>query len=128
MSDLPTPVRDETGRFVKSETSHPTLSQDDMHPVSRMLFGWLSTPRAPLIAFWAAVVLAVVLVLLDSVVPGEAEIAFARFNGFYAAFGFLVLVVAVLVCWPLSGLLRRHEDYYGEGDDTPLQLDREREE
>jgi hypothetical protein len=128
MSDLPTPVRDETGRFVKSETSHPALSQDDMHPVSRILFGWLSTPRAPLIAFWAAVVLAVVLVLLDSVLPGEAAFPFARFNGFFAVFGFLALVVAVVICWPLSGLVRRQVDYYGEGDDTPLQLDREREE
>jgi hypothetical protein len=32
--------------------------------------------------------------------------------GFFAAFGFIALAVAVLSAWPLGRLLRRPEDYY----------------
>jgi len=117
---VPTPPeRDANGRFVKPEPEAPKPNDDDMHPVSKLLFGWVSSPRTPLIMLVAVIVIALGLVLYDLSVDRHEYLDFANANGFYAIWGFAAFALAVLSGWPLGKLLRRDEDYYGEADTKP---------
>jgi len=117
---VPTPPeRDANGRFVKPEPVAPKPNDDDMHPVSKLLFGWVSSPRTPLVILVAVVVISLGLVLFDLSVDRHEYLDFANANGFYAIWGFAAFALAVLSGWPLGRLLRRDEDYYGEADTTP---------
>lgn len=119
MSDAKAPGRDETGRFVKVDEPASPIAPDEMHPVSRLLFGWVSAKATPSIFLWGTVIIAMGLVVVDYVMNRHDYMDFANFNGFYAFWGFAAFSIAVLSGWPLGKLLRRGEDYYGEGDDTP---------
>ena len=119
------PERDSSGRFVKPEQDLPTPNDDGMHPVSRVLFGWVSSPRTPLMLLVLTVVIAIALVLIDFAVNRHEYLDFANANGFYALWGFGAFALAVLSGWPLGKLLRRDEDYYGEADTTPHDVEQD---
>lgn len=119
MSDNTPPVRDGSGRFVKPEEATSPLAPEEMHPVSRILFGWVSARATPSILLWGTVFVSVALVLVDYGLDRQPDPGLAGVNGFFALFGFAALAGTVLLSWPLGKLLRRSEDYYGEGDPTP---------
>ncbi|MEL6724819.1 MAG: hypothetical protein AAFP81_04390 [Pseudomonadota bacterium] len=119
------PERDASGRFVKPEDEMPIPNDDDMHPVSRLLFGWVSAPRVPLAILIFVIVLTVGLVLLDLSLDRHEKVEMANANGFYALWGFAAFALAVLSGWPLGKLLRRDEDYYGEAETTPDDVERD---
>ena len=119
------PERDSSGRFVKPEQDLPPPSDHDMHPMSRLLFGWVSSPRTPMILLILTVVIAIGLVLIDFAVNRHEYLDFANANGFYAIWGFAAFALAVLSGWPLGKLLRRDEDYYGEAATTPQDVEQD---
>ncbi|MEL6665845.1 MAG: hypothetical protein AAFQ24_06890 [Pseudomonadota bacterium] len=119
------PERDSSGRFIKPEQDLPPPSDHDMHPMSRLLFGWVSSPRTPMILLVLTVVIALGLVLIDFAVNRHEYLDFANANGFYALWGFAAFALAVLSGWPLGKLLRRDEDYYGEADTTPHDVEQD---
>ena len=119
------PERDASGRFVKPEDETPIPNDDDMHPMSKLLFGWVGSPRVPLAILIFVVVLTVGLVILDLGLDRHEQVDMANANGFYALWGFAAFALAVLSGWPLGKLLRRDEDYYGEADTTPHDVEQD---
>ncbi|MEM9180819.1 MAG: hypothetical protein AAGA89_13980 [Pseudomonadota bacterium] len=117
------PERDSSGRFVKPEDDAPMPSDENMHPLSRMLFGWVSSSRTPLFLLILVILICAGLVLFDLAVNRHEYLDFANANGFYAIWGFAAFGLAVLSGWPLGKLLRRDEDYYGEAETTPQDVE-----
>lgn len=121
----PPPIeRDKTGRFVKPDTlDTPDLRDDDMHPVSRLLFGWVEGKRTPILLLAAVSLICFLLILVDLVLNRHEYVALADMTGFYGLWGFGGFALAVLSGWPLGKLLRRGEDYYGEADTRPADVE-----
>ncbi len=120
------PERDASGRFVKPEPDEPMKpSNDDMHPLSKLLFGWVESPRTPLLLLILVILISVGLIVIDLGVNRHEYLDFANATGFYAIWGFAAFAIAVLSGWPLGKLLRRDEDYYGEADTTPQDVESE---
>lgn len=117
------PERDASGRFVKPEQDTPQPGDENMHPMSKLLFGWVGSPRTPLILLILVILICVGLVLYDWTLNRHEYLDFANANGFYALWGFAAFALAVLSGWPLGKLLRRDEDYYGEADTTPQDVE-----
>ena len=117
------PDRDSSGRFVKPEQDAPKPSDANMHPMSKLLFGWVSSSRTPLILLVLVILICVGLVVIDLAVNRHEYLDFANANGFYAIWGFAAFGLAVLSGWPLGKLLRRDEDYYGEAETTPQDVE-----
>ena len=117
------PERDSSGRFVKPEQEAPKPSDENMHPMSKLLFGWVGSPRTPLILLILVIVICAGLVVFDLTVNRHEYLDFANANGFYALWGFAAFALAVLSGWPLGKLLRRDEDYYGEAETTPQDVE-----
>ena len=117
------PERDSSGRFIKPEDDAPQPSDENMHPLSRLLFGWVSSSRTPLILLILVILICVGLVVFDLAVNRHEYLDFANANGFYAIWGFAAFGLAVLSGWPLGKLLRRDEDYYGEAETTPQDVE-----
>lgn len=121
MTDVPATERDSAGRFVKAEIEPTPIAADDtVHPMATLLFGWVDAKRTPTILLGVILLLSIVLVAADLSVLREAPVGMANLTGFFGAVGFLAVAIPVLAAWPLSRLLRRREDFYGEGDDTPV--------
>lgn len=127
MTTQPPIDRDTSGRFVKPEADEamPIPGQDEMHPMSRLLFGWVESPRTPLILFIGVIVVVVGLFLVDLRLDRHEYIDIAHITGFYGLWGFGAFSLAVLSGWPLGKLLRRREDYYGEAETTPQDVEDE---
>ena len=120
MSDTSSPDRDASGRFVKNDApAAPKVGDDQMHPMARLLFGWVSAKATPAILLWGKIAICAGLILADLGIHRHEYLHFAEFNGFYGIWGFGAFAFAVLSGWPLGRLLRRDEDFYGEGDATP---------
>ena len=120
MSDTSSPERDSSGRFVKPDApATPRLDDGEMHPMARFLFGWVSAKPTAAIFLWGTIAICAGLVLADLAVHRHEYLHFAEFNGFSGIWGFGAFALAVLSGWPLGRMLRRGEDYYGEGDATP---------
>lgn len=117
------PERDSSGRFVKPEQEAPKPSNEGMHPLAKLLFGWVESPRTPFLLLVIAVVISAGLVVADLAVNRHEYLEFANATGFYAFWGFAAFAIAVLSGWPLGKLLRRDEDYYGEADTTPSDVE-----
>ena len=117
------PERDSSGRFVKPEEEAPKPSDENMHSMSKLLFGWVGSPRTPLILLILVIVICIGLVVYDLTVNRHEYLDFANANGFYALWGFAAFALAVLSGWPLGKLLRRDEDYYGEAETTPQDVE-----
>ncbi len=114
------PERDSSGRFVKPEQDEPIKPSDEnMHPMSKLLFGWVDAPRTPFLLLIIVIAICVGLVVIDLAVHRHEYLEFANATGFYALWGFGAFAIAVLSGWPLGKLLRRDEDYYGEAETTP---------
>lgn len=120
------PQRDSSGRFVKTPDQDPVTpvyTPDEMHPVSKLLFGWVDDPRTPRFVLIGISVLCGILVLSDLIVNRHDYFQIAESTAFYAIWGFGAFAIAVLSGWPLGALLRRDEDYYGEADTTPSDVE-----
>lgn len=113
--------RDASGRFVKNEAASAEINHnaDDIHPVSKILFGWVENKRTPLALLVLVIVICVGLFVVDVFHHRHEYLHFAEATGFYALWGFGAFALAVLSGWPLGKLLRRSEDYYGEADTVP---------
>ncbi|MBR9834960.1 MAG: hypothetical protein GYB42_07175 [Alphaproteobacteria bacterium] len=94
-----------------------------MHPVSKLLFGWVEAPRTPLFLFIGVILVCAGLVLVDLTLNRHEYIHLAEGFAFYAMWGFGAFAFAVLSGWPLGKLLRRSEDYYGEAETTPQDVE-----
>lgn len=122
------PERDSSGRFVKPEQEAPKPSNEGMHPLAKLLFGWVESPRTPFLLLVIVVLISAILIVADLIIGREVKdkyqaIAFTQATGFYAFWGFAAFAIAVLSGWPLGKLLRRDEDYYGEADTTPSDVE-----
>lgn len=89
---------------------------EDMHPMSKLLFGWVEAPNTGRIIFWAIAGLAAILILADLVVHRHIKEDIEGIFGAYGWYGFLAFGGVVLTGWPLGQLLRRGEDYYGDAE------------
>ena len=110
-NDTTPPVRDNSGRFVKTAAEKVNAMSrtpdDGIHPMSRILFGWTQAKGIGGIIFWGMAGLSIVLVLLDLVIPRHEKIGIANSVGFYGLWGFAAFSFVVLMGWPLGRLLRR---------------------
>jgi hypothetical protein len=128
MSDnTPNDTRDSGGRFVKraAEQAHRlhTPSDDGVHPIAKLLFGWTESPRAGTFIFWGVGILSAFLIVIDLAVDRHEYVHLAEATGFYALWGFAAFAFVVLMGWPLGRLLRRSEDYYGDPGGPPADVD-----
>src|SRR6056297_402290 len=119
------PERDSSGRFVKPDEDPIFDDDSEMHPVSKLLFGWVGSKRTPLAILVAVILICAGLILYDLAVNRHEYVEMANANGFYALWGFAAFALAVLSGWPLGKLLRRDEDYYGEADTVPDDVERD---
>ena len=53
------PERDASGRFVKPEQEEQLPGDETMHPLSKVLFGWVGSSRTPLFLLIAVIVICV---------------------------------------------------------------------
>ena len=112
-------MSDETPSRPCSQTDGP----DEMHPAARFLFGWVEAPGIGRLLLFIVIAACAALIALDFTIDRHDEADFANTNGFYAFWGFGAFALAVLSGWPLGALLRRDEDYYGEADTTPKDVE-----
>ncbi|MEM8616867.1 MAG: hypothetical protein AAGF20_08020 [Pseudomonadota bacterium] len=113
------PERDAAGRFTKTQAQEAPVIPETVHPASRFLFGWVQARRTPLVLLLLLVVLVGGLAVADLARSGESRVELANMTGFYGLWSAFAVAVTILLAWPLSRLLRRAANYYGEGDDTP---------
>ncbi len=124
MTTKPPFERDESGRFLKPESEMTGQGRDDqIHPLSKFLFGWVEAPKTPLLLLILVITICGGLVAFDLILDRHEYIHLADITGFYAMWGFGGFALAVLSGWPLGKLLRRDEDYYGEADTTPRDVE-----
>ncbi|MEO1027661.1 MAG: hypothetical protein AAFX02_01265 [Pseudomonadota bacterium] len=98
----------------------PATGNDDMHPVARILFGWVEAPNTPKFIFWGIAALAALLLIADPLRDiAHAKEDLEKIFGAYGWYGFLAFASVVLTGWPLGRLLRRGENYYGDLDEAP---------
>lgn len=75
---------------------------------------WLESPRnVKKLAFFGIIVL-LVLVLLDKMRHGHAEIPFESSFGFYSLYGLISCIGLILIAKFLGIFLKRRENYYDE--------------
>lgn len=126
MSSTPPIERDSSGRFVKLETHTPNAPahDDKVHPVGKLLFGWVEHPRIGMILLVGVIVALFAFILADVIYTDRHDyFHFAEATWFYAIWGLGAFSFAVLAGWPLGKLLRRDEDYYGEADTKPRDVE-----
>lgn len=127
MSDNDKVVRDEqTGRFRRvTETAYRlhTVDDSEIHPMSKILFGWTEGKNVGNILFFLVGGLSFALILLDLVIKRKEYVDLANMTGFYALWGFGAFFLVVLAGWPLGKLLRSDEDYYGDDGGPPSDID-----
>ena len=111
MSDPNQPGRDETGRFMKRtvEQMHNlhTPSEDGIHPLSQILFGWTHRKGIVNIIFWVLLALSVIMLSVDFFVPRHDYLKFANYSGFYGVWGFVSFSFAGSHAAPRRELLWR---------------------
>ena len=90
---------------------------DKMHPVARLLFGWVTGEKTGKFIFWGLAVLSLLLIVADFIIDRHPHNEAESYLGFYALYGFVSFGFAVLMGWPLGRLLRRSDDYYGDKGD-----------
>lgn len=129
MTDETPTGRDNSGRFVKRAAEQVNAmsrtSDEGVHPMSKVLFGWTEHKKIGAILFWVLAALSLVLVVADLGIHRHDKIAFANSIGFYGLWGFLSFSFVVLMGWPLGKLLRRDENYYGDAGGPPADIDPE---
>ncbi len=127
MTDETPGGRDNSGRFVKraaeSVNAMSRTTDEGVHPMSKVLFGWTEIKGIGAILFWGTAALSLALVLADLAVHRHEKISFANSVGFYGLWGFVSFAFVVLMGWPLGRLLRRDENYYGDAGGPPDDID-----
>lgn len=127
MSDNNDNDRDNSGRFVKraAETAHRmhTPSDEGVHPMAKLLFGWTEWKGIGNVIFWGVLGLSVLLILLDLLIDRHEYFHFAEATGFYGLYGFCAFAFVVLMGWPLGRLLRRDINYYKDAGGPPADID-----
>lgn len=119
---LPPSERGANGRFQKKEAPQPPMpGEETVNPMSKLLYGWVESPRAGFILLAVVVGLLAFFTLLDFVAVDHGKSSKPWW--LYLGFGFFGFSLAVLSGWPLGSLLRRDEDYYGEADTTPADIE-----
>ncbi len=98
-------------------------SEEGIHPMSRLLFGWVEAPGIADRILWGVAGLSLLLIGLDFLVERHEKVALAAAPAFYALWGFGAFAFVVLMGWPLGRLLRRDEDYYGDLSGPPADID-----
>ncbi len=110
MTDDTPPVRDASGRFVKRATETVNAlsrtSDEGIHPMAKVLFGWTEAKGIGTILLCLTCVLSVLLILADLLVDRHETINAAGLFGFYGLFGFAALGFVLLAGWPLKGKQR----------------------
>lgn len=96
----------------------PHATDDDMHPMAKVLFGWVGAPLTGRIIFWGLGLLALILLAVDPLMHRHVKADIEGYFGFYGIYGFVAFAFVVLMGWPLGRLLRRPENYYGDIDDA----------
>ena len=94
-----------------------SAEDDAMHPMAKVLFGWVSAPKTGLFIRWGLIIGAILLIAADFVIHRHPHNEVESYLGFYGFYGFLAFGFVVLMGWPLGRLLRRDEDYYGDQDE-----------
>lgn len=129
MSETPETERDASGRFVRraAETAHRlhTTSDEGVHPMSKVLFGWTEWKHIGAVIFWGVLGLSALLIAVDVGIDRKEYFTFAKATGFYGLWGFGAFAFVVLMGWPLGRLLRRAPDYYGDESGPPADIDPE---
>ena len=119
--------RDTSGRFIKraAEKAHKlhTVSDEGVHPMAKILFGWTEAKNIGAIMFWGLGILGAGLIVLDLAAGRHDYFTFATATGFYGLYGFAAFSFVVLMGWPLGKMLRRSEDYYGDPGGPPADVD-----
>lgn len=93
-------------------------SEEDMHPMAKILFGWVNAPRTGRVIFWGLAGLSLILLILDTIVHRHVKEDIEAYIGFYGFYGFIAFGFVVLMGWPLGRLLRRPENYYSDANET----------
>ena len=115
-----------------SENTSNDMSKDDHHaaddatPLAKLLFGWTDAKSTVNILFVVIGVLGLGLLAVDFIHHRHTHykaVAFSDAYLFYGIYGFGAFSLVVLSGWPLGKLLRRDEDYYGEADTTPSDVE-----
>ena len=90
---------------------------DNMHPIAKILFGWVTAPDSGKFVLWGLLVLSAMLIGADFVIDRHPHTDAESYLGFYGLFGFCAFGSFVLMGWPLGRLLRREENYYDDQND-----------
>ena len=101
----------------KEPQIHDEIDQAEMHPMAKLLFGWVLKPKMGNYVFGALAVLSVLLISIDFSDIRHPHNEAESYIGFYGIYGFFAFAFAVLMGWPLGRLLRRDENYYGDQDE-----------
>ncbi|MEE9381496.1 MAG: hypothetical protein V3V03_08825 [Hyphomonadaceae bacterium] len=102
---------------MSEDMKHNVPTDEDIHPISQALFGWVEIKGIGKIIFWVLAAISVVLILLDFRIEHHPHFAIEGTKGFYGFVGFIAFTFVVLTGKPLGKLLRRDENYYGDADD-----------
>lgn len=90
---------------------------DNMHPMAKLLFGWVTAPKAGMFILWGLVASSIALIAADFFIPRHPHTEAESYLGFYGVYGFCAFAFVALMGWPLGRLLRRPENYYEDQDD-----------
>ncbi len=119
----PPPKSERLARAAERAAELHTLGSDGVHPMSRILFGWVGWKHIGALFFWGLAALGLMLVGIDTVMNRHDYFHIANATGFYALWGFGSFAFVVLMGWPLGKLLRRGENYYGDAGGPPADID-----
>lgn len=92
-------------------TQKTNKSDDQIHPLARF-FLWLDHPLARSLPLYIFGGLAILLLVVEFLVPRHAGGKWEEVFGFYEIEGFFGFCLAVLAGWPLRWLLSRDPKYY----------------
>lgn len=88
----------------------------DEHPLSVLLFSWTRSKAFGRVFLAVLGGFCVVLAALEFVIHRHDGAVLDALPVFHGVFGFLSFGLAVVSGWPLGRLLRRPENFYGDGD------------
>ena len=126
MTDQSPPTKSERlARAAEKAAELHTVGRDGVHPMSRILFGWVEWKWTGALFFWGLAGLGLLLVALDATMDRHDYFSIANATGFYAIWGFCSFAFVVLMGWPLGKLLRRGENFYGDAGGPPADIDPE---
>lgn len=94
----------------------------EMSPIARILFGWVSYRHTGNIIFALLLVACAGLTIIDFFIDRHEYFGEAELLSFYGIYGFFAFGFVVLMGWPLGRLLRRDENFYGDGE-VPVKAD-----